>query len=259
MSFPTLNKSADDNATPRVEHSQPIPIASHGHIRRRSGSISEDSNSPPSESSSESSLNSPKSPSSPLSPISGPRIAPLSPSTSPILSYFMGQPSKSPSATFPLRRNFGPVIEDDDSDDTPVTAPATVAHHAHARRASMASAWPTAADRIVSSPPQSAVPVGDNQQGRAAGLLRRLSLGAALKPPFPQPATRTRGSSPPPNTPATSPEVNRSIPPPMPTSVPAGARKTRRSNTLAPGTPRPPRAPSPMGERILKGHFDGFN
>ena len=36
-------------------------------------------------------------------------------------------------------------------------------------------------------------------------------------------------------------------------------RKTRRANTLAPGTARPRRAPSPMGERILTGHFDGFN
>ena len=34
-------------------------------------------------------------------------------------------------------------------------------------------------------------------------------------------------------------------------------RKTRRSNTVSESKPR--RAPSPMGERILKGHFDGFN
>lgn len=35
-------------------------------------------------------------------------------------------------------------------------------------------------------------------------------------------------------------------------------RKARRSATVTEHT-RPRRAPSPMGERILKGHFDGFN
>jgi hypothetical protein len=55
----------------------------------------------------------------------------------------------------------------------------------------------------------------------------------------------------PPNTPA----VER----PREGAAALGMRKTRRANTLAPGTPRPKRAPSPMGERILTGHFDGFN
>ena len=36
------------------------------------------------------------------------------------------------------------------------------------------------------------------------------------------------------------------------------ANRPRRSATLSAAT-RPKRAPSPMGERILKGHFDGFN
>ena len=79
-------------------HSLPIPIEG----RRRSESVSG------SDSSSDSGSNSPASPLQ--TPITGtlPRIAPISPSTSPILSYFLSQsPKSTPTATFPFRRGMG--------------------------------------------------------------------------------------------------------------------------------------------------------
>jgi len=220
-----------DNRTSPIN----IPAGSHGRRRGQSVSFSD--------SSSDSSSGSPSSPVQ--SPLTGtqPRIAPVSPGTSPILNYFLAQSPKSPttSATFPFRRGFGSSVFDEDAPETEVSR--------HARRAS--TAWAGTTERV--SPPQpSVVP---DQTDRAAGLLRRLSLGgAALRPQVPQikttaatasaePEVRTRARTPP-NTPA----VER----------PQLARKPRRA-TLAPGTARPKRAPSPMGERILTGHFDGFN
>ena len=59
----------------------------------------------------------------------------------------------------------------------------------HARSATIAGAWP-GAERFVSAPqpPQQGIQTTNqpgssvaDQQGRAAGLLRRLSLGAALR------------------------------------------------------------------------------
>ncbi|GJE94603.1 hypothetical protein PsYK624_107730 [Phanerochaete sordida] len=215
-----------------VPHSQPIPINPR---RGRADSVSDSSSSEDS--------NSPVSPSS--SPISGmaPRVAPTSPGSTPILNYFLSQSPKSPStSTFPFRRGFGTAVFEDDFD--PDAAP----KRGHARSVSSA-AWPTT-ERV--SPP-SQPPVQPAHGDRAAGLLRRLSLGGtALRPPPPQIKTAipmTPTDRVPPNTPA----VERPSPPsPIP-------RKARRANTLAPGTARPKRAPSPMGERILTGHFDGFN
>ncbi|KAI0707214.1 hypothetical protein C8Q76DRAFT_770899 [Earliella scabrosa] len=213
-----------------VPHSLPIPIEG----RRRSESVSDSSDSS-------------ASPASPLpTPASGtlPRIAPISPSSSPILSYFLSQSPKSPSATFPFRRGMsGAIIEDDDAIDPekPLMG--------HGRRAS-AAAWP-GHDRFPPTVPVPPMPAP--QQERAAGLLRRLSLGGnnmgrpalpVLKP--------VNGSA----------QAPRSTTPPgMKSAAASGTptRKARRANTMAPGTARPPRAPSPMGERILKGHFDGFN
>ncbi|KAM5537218.1 hypothetical protein V8D89_009151 [Ganoderma adspersum] len=221
-------------------HSLPIPI---GEGRRRSGSESDSG-------SSDSGSTSPPSPFP--TPASGtlPRIAPFSPSTSPILSYFLSNQStspKSPPSTFPFRRGTtgSTFYEDDDAfeADKPI--------YSHGRRAS-AAAWP-GHDRY---PPVAPVPT--DQQDRAAGLLRRLSLGGNMaKPPVPPIQTQKASNG--------SVQASRSKTPPNLKSTsaagapPAVMRKARRANTLAPGTPRPPRAPSPMGERILKGHFDGFN
>ncbi|KAJ3475845.1 hypothetical protein NLI96_g11562 [Meripilus lineatus] len=175
-----------DQSSSNVPHSQPMAIPI-GHGRRRAGSISESSSS--SSSSSDSSYSPPLN-----TPFAGdrmnrPRVAPVSPSTSPILSYFLAQSPKSPTGSFPFRRNFGTSVAEgpasnyfppysiilkesyliaDDESEIPVIAK-------HPRRASMAS-W-SATDRPPQAP-QPQVQIPDNQQDRAAGLLRRLSLGA---------------------------------------------------------------------------------
>ncbi|KZT67467.1 hypothetical protein DAEQUDRAFT_729117 [Daedalea quercina L-15889] len=172
-----------------------------------------------------------------------PRVAPISPSTSPILSYFLGQTSpKAPTNSLPFRRNFGaPAIDEDDEALMPPTK--------HARRSS--SAW-AGSERFVQPPTPTAAPV---QHERATGMLRRLSLGGAMaRPQIPQfknaPAGEgIRRSGTPPTLPPT----------PTPATVNGTPRKARRSNTMAAGTQRPKRAPSPMGERILTGHFDSFH
>ena len=172
--------SSNDNSN--LPRSLPIPIGS----RRRSGSVSVSC----------SSDSGSTSPASPLqSPTSGalPRIAPITPSTSPILSYFLSQSPKSPpNATFPFRRGMAPpvyegpfrlpalrvaflfshvyfcLMTDDEVFESEKAAPTR-----HARSAS--TAWPTG-DRFA-APPVAPLP---GQQDRAAGLLRRLSLGGNM-------------------------------------------------------------------------------
>ncbi|KAJ7285300.1 hypothetical protein C8J57DRAFT_1291114 [Mycena rebaudengoi] len=97
----------------------------------------------------------------------------------------------------------------------------------------------------------STVVAGRFSQPQNPCLLRRLSLSSAAfnKPTDGQPRNRSPPNAPP-NT-AVSPTQN---------SLPfARNGKPRRSATLSVVDGRPRRAPSPMGERILKGHFDGFN
>eukprot|EP00914_Ancora_sagittata_P000463 GHVO01001223.1.p1 GENE.GHVO01001223.1~~GHVO01001223.1.p1 ORF type:complete len:177 (-),score=6.95 GHVO01001223.1:278-808(-) len=174
------------------------------------------------------------SPSELPTPSSGlsPRIIVPSPGSSPILSYFLAQsPTKTQTSAF---RKFGPapVFEEDEG-----TQPVPPAAH-HARRASM-----TVADRF--SQPNNTAALPESHVERGAGLLRRLSLstGASAfgKPSFNQ------SPEAPPNT-AVSPTAQNL---PFPRDA-----KHRRATTAS---ARPRRAPSPMGERILKGHFDGFN
>ncbi|KAH9945075.1 uncharacterized protein BXZ73DRAFT_96057 [Epithele typhae] len=218
-----------------IPHSLPIPI---GGGRRRSGSVSDSSSdsaslSPPSP------LQTPASATGPL-----PRVAPLSPSTSPVLSYFLAQSPKSPPSTFPFRRGMGaPTVFEGEDDGFEADKPIG----RHGRRAS-AAAWP-GHDRFPPAAP--VVPAAGQQQDRAAGLLRRLSLGGSIaRPPVPVGMAAPRLVGPPDIAAAPRSKSPGTTPTP---------RKPRRANTLAPGSPRPPRAPSPMGERILKGHFDGFN
>ncbi|KAJ3778073.1 hypothetical protein FB446DRAFT_632706 [Lentinula raphanica] len=212
-----------------VRRSSPIPIANPAFNRRgRSASVSSGSSSS-------------MSPTSELpTPLSGlsPRITVPSPGTSPILSYFLAQsPTKTQtSATLPFRK-FGPppVFENEEEQSMPPAA-----HHA--RRASM-----TVADRFNQPNANTALP--DYHVERGAGLLRRLSLSTGA-PAFHKPFTGASQYPPeaPPNT-AVSPTA-----PSLPYNRDA---KHRRATTAS--SARPHRAPSPMGERILKGHFDGFN
>ncbi|KAF7795268.1 hypothetical protein EIP86_006421 [Pleurotus ostreatoroseus] len=279
------------NVDKPTTHSRPIPINTR---RGRAHSVSESS-------SSESS--SPSSPVSPLqSPLSGtqPRVVgPISPGASPILSYFLaqspaGKPAPPAAATFPFRRapgGFGassaivdgtwlsllPAYEpplnthrshdllyfsDDSESDAPTPLPSPTAH---ARRASVA--W-AGGDRFAQQTPTQPPPAVPDQTDRAAGLLRRLSLGgSALRVSHSDchrvscTMTNDRGARPQPPVPQikTQPAPAGARTPPGTPTAERVPRKTRRANTLAPGTARPKRAPSPMGERILTGHFDGFN
>lgn len=202
-----------------VKHSQPIPMTTH-HWRHRSTSVSSDSSTLP---------GSPPQVQTPLS-VNSPRVPVASPSSSPILSFLSQSPtSKSPS-TIPYR-GFGGQPSFDE--DLPEELPATV----HARRSGTSG-------RFAPAP---SAPEG--QHDRGAGLLRRLSLGSALAKP---PNMDNSPSSP------TAPP-NSAISPTMTTLPVFAVRKAKRSATVSIDTGRQRRAPSPMGERILKGHFDGFN
>jgi len=219
------NSSENDSSKHSVKHSAPITIDTHPR-RARSVSVSSGSMS------SDSSFSEVQTPSSPSS--GSPKMGLPNAGSSPILSYFLAQsPStKTPgNSTFPFKSKFAPppVFEEPEGEELPVAK--------HARRATV-----IATERF-NQPTGSTIP--EPQLERGSGLLRRLSLssGAFTKPHIAQPP------SPPPNT-AISP-VARSMPFPRDT-------RPRRSATLNEGL-KPRRAPSPMGERILKGHFDGFN
>ncbi|KIK43309.1 hypothetical protein CY34DRAFT_803983 [Suillus luteus UH-Slu-Lm8-n1] len=203
-----------------VKHSQPIPMASH-HWRHRSMSVSSESSTLP---------GSPPQVQTPLS-LNSPHVPVASPSSSPILSFLSQSPtSKSPSSV--PYRGFGtqPSFDEDSLDELPATA--------HARRAGT-TGW------FAPAPP---APEAHNDRG--AGLLRRLSLGSALaKPPNMENTSPTSPTAPP----------NSAVSPTSTTLPTFPVRKARRSATVSMDNGRPRRAPSPMGERILKGHFDGFN
>ncbi|KAH8831376.1 hypothetical protein DL96DRAFT_1552700 [Flagelloscypha sp. PMI_526] len=159
------------------------------------------------------------------------------PSTSPIMS-FLAQAQKSPgSATFPFRRPWqNPVFEEAEEDEVPVSPN-------HVRRAS------TQAINRFTQPSTSPTDLASGDRG--TGLLRRLSIGGPTLVRPPTEGLMRSGSPPrvPPNS-AVSPTPTLSTPTPK-------GRAPRRSATISLEKPR--RAPSPMGERILKGHFDGFN
>lgn len=156
----------------RIKHSEPISIPNnnHHHSRGRSASFSassdDESNSPPLQT-----------PSSSLPP---PRVSTAhSPSTSPILSYFFQTPGKTapvvpPSPTtafgsfgrrFPPRAPEQPIVEEDEEHESALSQ--------HMRRMSTSAGWGPAAPRFQPTSPS-------EQTERGAGLLRRLSLGAAF-------------------------------------------------------------------------------
>lgn len=212
-------------------HSAPIPI--NGQSRHRSMSISSDG--------------SPSSPPMPQTPANHPssvlpKVA-TSPSnsTSPILSYFMAASPTSKSSTFPYRRpsdvfsGAPPVFEDDEAQDDPRST--------H-RRASTAG-WSTATASRFPQPGSFAQPTPE----RGSGIMRRLSLSAGF----------TKPASPPSPTAPPSSAVSGAPPTGFPPTNNTAVRHARRATLLGPPEARPARAPSPMGERMLKGHFDGFN
>ncbi|KAI6042911.1 hypothetical protein EDC04DRAFT_2655362 [Pisolithus marmoratus] len=168
---------------------------------------------------------SPASPPSVQTPqnISPGRHQPLSPSSAPIFPFLSQSPAKT-SATFPFR-GFGPPVFEDEAMEK-------VSVGDHARRSSISTQQP---------------PVTEAQQVRGESILRRLSFGNAKTPPAP--STSPPQPAPPPNSAVSTSPI-------IPTTSFAG-RKPKRSATVT-ESGRPRRAPSPMGERILKGHFDSF-
>lgn len=282
--------SANNNDRISHPHSKPIEIPNAGagphHHSRRSVSFS-----PSSFSSSSGDDYSPplRTPVDPIS--SSPNVrtqVPASPqaSTSPILSYFFSSPTKSnaasavlsptsPSAVFgSLGRSAAapangraaePIAEET------VDGAEAFAHHARRMSASASVApWPPSASRFIQ-------PSTQEQHERGQSLLRRLSLGSALvrvcilkllsvyfcqdanayiyliQPQIANPTAQQ-------NTPTVLAPAAQI---PARTASPAAVaeKRKRRATTLgapADGANRR-RAPSPMGERILKGHFDGFN
>ncbi|EKM78634.1 hypothetical protein AGABI1DRAFT_74993 [Agaricus bisporus var. burnettii JB137-S8] len=213
--------SSPQKPVDNIRHSDPIPI---GQNRGRARSVSSAS------SSSTSSVNG--SPTTPISTSFGSGNIRTSPTSSPIYSYFMSSPTKT-NSTFPLRRKFpgtSPVYEAEEEDEKVVPVATQM------RRTST-----HIANRFTEP---KTTPLPEPQVERGTGFLRRLSLSTA---PLRKGYIPTNSSSPPPNTAADS----------SPDNLPFN-NKPRRSATFSTDGRRPRRAPSPMGERILKGHFDGF-
>ncbi|KAH9995678.1 hypothetical protein BJV74DRAFT_912140 [Russula compacta] len=221
------------------KHAAPIPILAPPHRRRLSTSSDGSPTSPPT-------LQTPNS----FYPTN---IAPSSPTSSSFFPYLMSTSPKT-STSFPYKRppGFGPppVFEDDGGQEIESR------NSLHRRRST--TGW---AGNSRSAPQRSAPapPVIEAQHARGAGVLRRLSLGGSLKSV--RSFDTTPASPPPPITPPPS-----AVTPPANSGFAANQNNTdvrtrvRRSATLSvPPTTARHRAPSPMGERILKGHFDGFN
>ncbi|KAG9087942.1 hypothetical protein FS749_002543 [Ceratobasidium sp. UAMH 11750] len=243
------------STTPPRSSAQPIPAATHGRARSASvysiSSLPALSNSP---------SVSPHSPTLPTLPQLSPSLTGKS-----LTAIFTGpqSPLKSAPGSFFANSGVGGGIqgpgivaeEDDDHDhavfhgEFPSSPP-----RGHTRHGSIS--WGTA-PRIAGSEFDNRV------EERGNGLLRRFSLGSAFGS-RPTPAIMT--SSPPQNVASPAPKL-----PAAPTAPrePPVVRKPSplrgNSNSLGLGGLAPPaqdpvkhRGISPMGERMLKGHFDGF-
>ncbi|CAG7849654.1 SubName: Full=Uncharacterized protein {ECO:0000313/EMBL:CCA71325.1} [Serendipita indica DSM 11827] len=218
---------SDNPTTPK-----PIPIH-----RQRSGSVSSVDDNVPELSPGSSHSQSP--PSSPTLP------RPALPS-SPILSYFFNKDaaSKSPSSLRPTIANMPGSVFEKDAANPPKLSP-VLGHH---RTMSMNSDWP----RFSSTNPPQNNPAAKAAQDRGAGILRRLSLSGST--PFQRPAVPTGNSAiQDADNALTRSQTVHSTAATLPRSRPHGRRATLASSEM----PKP-RAPSPIGERMLKGHFDGF-
>ncbi|KAH9162440.1 hypothetical protein EDB89DRAFT_640360 [Lactarius sanguifluus] len=239
MSTATDSPRNDNSNLNDFNHAVPIPILASPHRRRPSTASSDGS---------------PTSPPALQTPVSYPtNLAPSSPTSSPIFSYFMSSPPKT-SASFPYRRlpGFGapPVFEDDDGQELEVRG----AHH----QRSATTGW-VGNGRAASQRAAPAAPVIEAQEARGAGVLRRLSLGGSFGSPF-QTNTNKSSSPPEPTTPPPSAVTSPVTPGFAAKQATSQPRRVRRAATMStPTSNARRRAPSPMGERILKGHFDGFN
>jgi hypothetical protein len=244
MSTATDSSRSDSNNFNNYKHAAPIPILTSPHRRRLSTSSDSSPTSPPT-------VQTPNS----LYPTN---LTPSSPIGSSFFSQLMSTSPKN-SASFSYKRasNFGapPVFEDDEGQEIEARS-----NSLHQRRATTAWAGNGRSAPQPGAPAPPAPPVIEAQHARGAGVLRRLSLGGGLNSAFYQGAANRPASPPRPATPPPS-----AVAPPTASGFATRNNtevrtRVRRSATLtAPPTNARHRAPSPMGERILKGHFDGFN
>ncbi|QRV90040.1 hypothetical protein RhiJN_18058 [Ceratobasidium sp. AG-Ba] len=218
------------STTPPQSSAQPIPAPTHGRAR------------------------SAVSPNSPTLPQLSPSLAGKS-----LSAIFSGPQSPLKSNSFFTNGGGGTggggpgiVMEDDDHDhddfhgELPASPP-----RSHTRHGSIS--WGTA--------PRVAGSEMDTRIERGNGLLRRLSLGSAFAS-RPNPSMLT--GSPPQNVAAPTPKMPAA--PMAPREAPVVRKPSPlRGNSLGLGGLAPPaqdpvkhRGVSPMGERMLKGHFDGF-
>lgn len=186
---------------------------------------------------------------------------PLTPS-SPILSYFFGKDALSkPLSTTKPAASTGPQLPplpDEDDDITPGGKSTPMLGHHRAMSMGSWSRFPASPIAGSSSMAGSNVPPNSPQDTvqRGAGVLRRLSLGAAFaKPTLPTMKQEQDG-----NMDGNSLHRAKTIGPASAENGGFQGRRAARRATLGStdGANIRPRAPSPMGERMLKGHFDGF-
>jgi len=186
---------------------------------------------------------------------------PLTPS-SPILSYFFGKDALSkPLSTTKPAASTGPQLPplpDEDDEITPGGKSTPILGHHRAMSMGSWSRFPAspiagsssmAGSNVLPNSPQDTVQ-------RGAGVLRRLSLGAAFaRPTLPTMKQEQDG-----NMDGNSLHRAKTIGPASAENSGFQGRRAARRATLGStdGANVKPRAPSPMGERMLKGHFDGF-
>ncbi|KAG8991154.1 hypothetical protein FRB90_001456 [Tulasnella sp. 427] len=243
----------NDNRSSPIHHTEPIPIVGRNRSSSIASSIPALSNSPTSSVQTPSSALSLK-----LNGHSHARSASESSAngggggspTSP-LAYFLG------AATSPLRTTAGQgypwtasktgAVIDEDEESLPGGGNAGLfGVGGHTRRGSWAQT-----PMITTTAP---APTSD----RGSGVLRRLSLsGGFQRPTFG--TSPTVPAAPPSSAVSTSPVVSRGVPT---LGEPRLGRKGRSASLAVPNTGNEgsgkKRGISPMGERLLKGHFDGF-
>jgi len=166
------------------------------------------------------------------------------PGTSPTspLAYFLGAATSPPARAtsgpgFPFTAAKSSAIDEDEESPPGGSTIGLFGIGAHTRRGSWAQNGAFA-------------PVSGTPNDRGAGVLRRLSLSGAFQRPA------INGPSGIPTAPPSS-AVNTSPSHAVPTLAEPKLRKGRAA-TLGVSDPTKKRGISPMGERLLKGHFDGF-
>jgi hypothetical protein len=241
-------------ASPSTPPSRPIPITTSGRSRSASVSSAESPTtpglSPGASSLSASSLQNP--------PMTNKHLPP----SSPILSYFFGKdsPSKPSAPTKPTVSTSPqlPPLPDEDDEFTPGGKSTPMLGHHRAMSMGSWSRFPTSPIAGPSPMAGSNVPPNSPQDTvqRSAGVLRRLSLGAAFtRPTLPALKQEQDGKMD-----GNGLHRAKTIGPASAENDRFQGRRTARRATLSSTDSASirPRAPSPMGERMLKGHFDGF-